>query len=75
MNDAPIITHYDGESDNITAVAYECKFTVESTVNIGGDWERNIGGTHKQKRVTFDGYASHELYAALIDAIEEVVTA
>ena len=74
MNDAQIITYYDGENDSFTAVAYECNFTVESTVNIGGDYERNKGGTHKQKRVTFDGYASHELYAALIDAIEEVVT-
>lgn len=63
----PIITHYDGESDSFTIVAYECKFIVESTNNVGG-YEQN-------KCVTFDGYASHELYSALIDAIEEVVTA
>lgn len=69
----PIITHYDGESDSFTAIAYECKFTVESTGNMGGDWERNIGGMHEQKRVTFDGYASQELYAAIIDAIGKTV--
>ena len=65
----PIITHYDGESDSFTALAYECKFTVESTGNMGGDWERNVGGLHEQKRVTFEGYATQELYAALVDAI------
>lgn len=69
----PIITHYDGESDSFTALAYECKFTVEDTGNMGGDWERNIGGMHEQKRVTFEGYATRELYAALIDAIGKTV--
>ena len=65
----PIITHYDGESDSFTTLVCECKFTVESTGNMGGDWERNVGGLHEQKRVTFEGYATRELYAALIDAI------
>lgn len=69
MSDNPIITNYDGCSDSFTTVAYECKFTVESTGNVGGDWERNVGGMHEQKRVTFEGYASRELYAALIEAI------
>ena len=69
----PIITHYDGESDSFTAIAYECKFTVESTGNTGGDWERNIGGMHEQKRVTFEGYVTQELYAAIIGAIGKTV--
>lgn len=69
MNREPIITYYEGESDSFTALAYECKFTVESTGNMGGDWQRNLGGVHEQKRVTFEGYATQELYAALIDAI------
>ena len=65
----PIITHYNDESDSPTVIAYECKFTVESTGNMGGDWERNVGGLHEQKRVAFEGYATQELYAALVDAI------
>lgn len=69
----PIITHYDGESDTFTPLAYECKFTVEGTGNMGGDWERNTGGMHEQKRVTFEGYATHELYAAIIEAIRRTV--
>lgn len=51
----------------------ECKFTVESRNGVGGDWERNVGGAQTEKRVTFDGCATNELYAALIDAIGEVV--
>lgn len=61
----PIITHYDGESDTFTPLAYECKFTVEGT--------GNIGGMHEQRRVTFEGYATHELYAAIIEAIRRTV--
>lgn len=52
----------------------ECKFTVESMEYLGGDWAKNIGGANKEKRVTFDGYATNELYAALIDAIGKVVS-
>ena len=58
-----------------TPIAYECKFTVEGTGNAGGDWEHNIGGMHEQKRVTFEGYASAELYAAVIDAIRQTAGA
>lgn len=69
----PIITHYDGECDTFTQIAYECKFTVESDSCVGGDWERNTGGAHDRKRISFDGYASSEVYAALIGAINKVV--
>lgn len=51
----------------------ECKFTVESRECLGGDWERNIGGANKEKRVTFEGFATTALYDAIIDAIREVV--
>lgn len=51
----------------------ECKFTVESRECLGGDWERNIGGANKEKRITFEGFATTALYDALIDAIGEVV--
>lgn len=51
----------------------ECKVTVESRQRLGGDWERNVGGANKEKRVTFDGYATTALYDAIIDAIREVV--
>jgi len=71
----PIYTYYDGESETYTPIAYECKFTVEGTGNVGGDWEHNRGGAHEQKRVTFEGYATNELYAAVIDAIRKTVGA
>lgn len=61
-----------GEPD-VRLIAYECKFTVESRGGVGGDWERNLGGTHSEKRVAFEGYASPELYAALIDAMGKAV--
>ena len=51
----------------------ECKFTVEHRQGVGGDWERNVGGTQDEKRVTFDGYATGELYDALVVAIREVL--
>ena len=51
----------------------ECKFTVESRSGVGGDWERNAGGAQAEKRIRFEGCATNELYAALIDAMGEVV--
>lgn len=53
----------------------ECKFTIDSREGMGGNWERNIGGSTKEKRITFDGYVNQDLYAALISAIGEVVKA
>lgn len=61
----PIITSYDGDSETFTPVAYECKFTVEGT--------GNIADAHERRRVTFEGYATPELYAAVIDAIRRTV--
>ena len=58
------------EQDGIRFI--ECKVTVENREGIGGDFERNFGGTQKERRVTFDGYATPELYAAITKAIEEV---
>ena len=72
--DTPIITT-QGSEPSVELMAYECKFTVESKGNVGGDWERNIGGFAEDKRVTFDGYASVALIDALIDAIGKVVDA
>ena len=46
-------------------MAYECKFTVEA--------RSDVGSIQGEKCVTFDGYASDELYAALIDAMGKVV--
>lgn len=53
----------------------EGKFTIESRECLGGDWAKNIGGANKEKRVTFDGCMTGELYAAIIDAIAKVVDA
>lgn len=64
----PIITSYDGDSETVTPVAYECKFTVDGTGNIGSTAQPRL-------RVTFEGYASPELYAAVIDAIRRTVGA
>ena len=52
----------------------ECKFTVEHRSGIGGDWERNVGGTQDEKRITFEGYATDELYGALMASIKEVLS-
>lgn len=51
----------------------ECKFTVESDEMLGGDWEKNIGGTRKETRITFDGYCSKEMYDELANAVRKVV--
>ena len=68
----PIITTGDVES-HVRLIAYECKFTVESREGTGGDFERNVGGSRKEQRVTFEGYASPEMCDALIAAIGKVV--
>ena len=70
MKDGPILTADQAPEP----MAYECKFQVESTGALGGDWQRNIGGNKEENRVTFDGYAPPELIAALIGAIEKTVT-
>ena len=51
----------------------ECKFTVENNEGLGGDFEKNIGGSQKRRRIAFEGYATAELYAALIEAVQKVV--
>ena len=51
----------------------ECKFTVESDESLGGDFEKNIGGSRKRTRITFDGYCTKELYDELAKAIGKVV--
>ena len=53
------------EQPEVTPMAYECKFTVES--------RSEVGGIQSEKCVSFNGYASPELYAALIDAMGKVV--
>lgn len=50
----------------------ECKFTVESKHGNGGDWEKNIGGAMDNKRITFEGYATSELYNAVMDAVRNI---
>lgn len=48
------------------------KFTIENRGYVGGDWERNIGGMKSDRRITFEGEATHEICAALIDAIGRI---
>ena len=64
LDNQPIVTTEEQELA-VEPMAYECKFTVESR---GG-----VSGATGEKRVTFSGYASPELYAALVDAMEKVV--
>ena len=66
MNDKPILTTYDMES-SVEIMAYECKFTVTAS--------EGLGGAIKNTEVTFEGYASGELFAALVDAIGKVMDA
>lgn len=72
--DTPII-QTQGMEPSVEPMAYECKFTVESRGNVGGDWERNVGGFASDRRVTFEGWASNALIDALIDAIGKVTDA
>lgn len=48
------------------------KFTIENRGCVGGDWERNVGGMNSDRRITFEGEATHEICAALIDAIGRI---
>ena len=70
MSDNPVVT--DGGELTVEPFLAECKVTVEHREGLGGDWERNTGGATREKRITFDGYATAELYAALTEAIKEV---
>lgn len=53
----------------------DCKFTIESTKGVGGDFQRNEGGMQERKRITFEGFATAELYLSLVDAVGKVVSA
>ena len=41
--------------DETGPLLVECKFTVETREGLGGDFERNTGGSTKEKRITFRG--------------------
>ena len=64
---------YEGLTDEARFI--ECKFTVEAKTGNGGDFEKNIGGSMENKRITFEGYADQNLYATLAAAITKVVDA
>lgn len=61
------------DEPTILPMYIECKFTVENDEGDGGDWEKNTGGKRRRRRVTFEGYATNELYTALMDATRGVV--
>lgn len=63
MSEVPIINTPETEP-HVGALAFECKFMVESSRD---------GETYKS--VTFEGYASAELLGTLANVIEEVVSA
>ena len=61
------------DEPSIKPLYVECKFTIESRQGRGGDWERNTGGNITDKRITFDGYATNELYNAVMAAVADVL--
>lgn len=70
MVDSPVIT---GETESsVELLAVECKFTVEHNEGLGGDWECNVGGTHRQRRIEFEGYATMDVMHELAEAIKQV---
>ena len=56
----------------VEPLAVECKFTVEHKEGLGGDWERNVGGTNRQRSITFEGYATMDVMHELAEAIRRV---
>lgn len=58
----------------IKPLYFECEFTVSSREGLGGDWERNIGGSTREQRINFKGYASNDLLNALEEAIDKVLS-
>ena len=60
------------EQPSIEPYLVECKFTVESTEFNGGDFAKNIGGNKKEKRIRFEGYATNELYKAVMDSVRDI---
>lgn len=70
MSDEPSFIEVTGEPD---FRIIESKLIVESERFSGGDWAKNIGGSRNQKRITFEGYVTPEMYSALIDAITKAV--
>ena len=61
------------DEPSIKPLYVECKFTVESRQGRGGDFERNVGGNMTDKRITFEGFATNELYSAVMAAIADVL--
>lgn len=61
------------DEPSIKPLYVECKFTVESRQGRGGDWERNTGGDMIEKRVAFEGFATNELYNAVMAAVADVL--
>lgn len=65
-----LITSVD--QPTIEPLFVECKFTLENRRGNGGDFERNIGGSTIEKRIAFEGYATKELYNAVMDAVSNI---
>ena len=63
MNDFNIIENI--EPPSIEPYLIECKFTIES--------KGTLGEAVSNKRITFEGYATDELYGAVMNAVMKVV--
>lgn len=50
----------------------ECKFTVESSDDAGGDFECNVGGFRNRRRVEFEGYATREVVESVMEAVRTI---
>ena len=67
-------SRYIEDFDELIETTYiECKFTIETHAAEGGDFAANKNGVVRDKRITFEGYASYDLYKALMDAVRKAV--
>ena len=67
-----VVVPSDEKPPEIEPYLIECKFTIESREGLGGDWEKNMSGATKDKRITFEGCATKDLYGAVMDALRNI---
>lgn len=58
------------EQPSVEPYLVECKFTVDITKTVTGDYGE--GSVKDGKCVTFEGYATNELYNAIMDAVRKI---
>ena len=64
MNDISDNVVMPNEQPSIKPYMVECKFTVES--------KNELGNAMENRRITFEGYATNELYSAIMDVVRNI---